>query len=77
MFQRILKMEEAPSYDVFWWLLTRLNPKQLERSLINWIQSLPDKEKEKLIAIDGKHIKGAARGGKIHLVSAWDSHRRI
>ncbi len=77
MFQRILKMEEAPSYDVFWWLLTRLNPKQLESSLINWIQSLPDEEKERLIAIDGKHIKGAARGGKIHLVSAWDSCRSL
>ncbi len=63
MFQRILKMEEAPSYDVFWWLLTRLNPKQLESSLINSIQSLPDEEKERLIAIDGKHIKGAAKKG--------------
>ena len=45
MFQRILQIEEAPSYNVFWWLLTRLNPRQLEGSLLRWIQSLPEKEK--------------------------------
>lgn len=77
MFQRILKMDEAPSYDVFWWLLTRLNPKQLEKCLVNWIQSLPDEDIEKLIAIDGKHLRGAARNKKIHLVSAWDSNRSL
>lgn len=77
MFQRILQIEEAPSYNVFWWLLTRLNPRQLEGSLLRWIQSLPEKEKEKLISIDGKHIKGVARNAKIHLVSAWDSNRSL
>ncbi len=30
MFKRLLEIERAPSYDVFWWLLTRLNPKQIE-----------------------------------------------
>jgi len=77
MFQRILKIEEAPSYNVFWWLLTRLNPRQLENSLVRWIQLLPEKEKKKLISIDGKHIRGAARNAKIHLVSAWDSNRSL
>lgn len=77
MFQRILKMNEAPSYDVFWWLLTRLNPEQLEKSLVNWVQSLPDEDKEKLISIDGKYLRGAARSKKIHLVSAWDSNRSL
>jgi predicted transposase YbfD/YdcC len=77
MFKRILKMDSAPSYDVFWWLLTRLNPDHLENCLISWIQSLPDEFKSKLIAIDGKHLKGAARIKKIHLVSAWDSNRSL
>lgn len=77
MFKRILKIDSAPSYNVFWWLLTRLNPNQLENCLIIWIQSLPDEFKRKLIAIDGKHIKGAARTKKIHLVSAWDSNRSL
>ena len=77
MFQRILKIEEAPSYDVFWWLLTRLNPKQLESSLVRWVQALPEEDKIRLISIDGKHLKGAARSSKIHLVSAWDSNRSL
>lgn len=74
MFQQIFKIEEAPSYNVFWWLLTRLNPKQLENSLVRWVQKLPENEKEKLLAIDGKLLRGT-RNKKIHLVSAWDSTR--
>ena len=77
MFKRMLKMDSAPSYDVFWWLLTRLNPNHLENCLVTWIQSLPNECKRKLIAIDGKHLKGAARTKKIHLVSAWDSNRSL
>ena len=78
MFQKILKIEKAPSYNVFWWLLTRLNPRQLENSLVRWIQALPMGDKEKLIGIDGKHLRGASkRGKKIHLVSAWDSSRSL
>ena len=42
------------------------------------IQSLPDEDKSKLIAIDGKHLRGAAaRGKQVHLVSAWDSNRSL
>lgn len=78
MFQKLLQVDKAPSYDVFWWLLTRLNPKQIESCFVRWIQSLPDEDKEKLIAIDGKHLRGAATCGKqVHLVSAWDSNRSL
>lgn len=77
MFQRMLKIERAPSYDVFWWLLTRLNPRQLENSLVRWVQALPMSDQEKLIGIDGKYLRGAARSKKVHLVSAWDSTRSL
>lgn len=78
MFQKILKIERPPSYNVFWWLLTRLDPRQLESSLVNWIQALPTDDAEKLIGVDGKHLRGASkRGKKIHLVSAWDSSRSL
>ena len=71
-------MSTAPSYDRFWWLLTRLNPKQIENCFVRWIQSLPDEDKSKLIAIDGKHLRGsAARGKQVYLVSAWDSNRSL
>lgn len=78
LFQQLLQMSMAPSYDVFWWLLTRLNPRQIENCFVRWIQSLPDEDKSKLIAIDGKHLRGAAaRGKQVHLVSAWDSNRSL
>ena len=78
MFKRILKMDSAPSYNVFWWLLTRLNPSQLENSLVRWVQALPQGDEEKLRGIDGKHLRGASkRGKKIHLVSAWESSKFI
>jgi predicted transposase YbfD/YdcC len=77
MFKRLLGLERAPSYGIFWWLLTRLNPKNIENCFVRWIQALPEEEKEKLIAIDGKHLNGVARNQKIHLVSAWDSNRSL
>ena len=77
MFKRLLKIENTPSYNVFWWLLVRLDPKQIESCFVSWIQSLPDNEKSKLIAIDGKHLRRAARLKKIHLVSAWDCSRSL
>jgi hypothetical protein len=77
MFKRLLSIGNTPSYNVFWWLLTRLNPEQLESCFIHWIQSLPEGEKDRLIAVDGKHVRGASRLKKIHLVSAWDSHRSL
>ena len=61
MLQQFLPMHAMPSYDVFWWLLTRLNPEQIQDCFVRWIQSLPDEEREKFIAIDGKHRVLAVR----------------
>jgi len=77
LFNRVMSVEKAPSYSVFWWLLTRLVPEELEKCLARWIQGLPEEDKEKLFAIDGKHLRGAARNQKVHLVSAWDSNRSL
>lgn len=78
LFAQLLQRKISPSYTVFWWLLTRLNPRQIERCFVDWIQSIPNEDREKLIAIDGKHLKGASsKGKKVHLVSAWDSKRSL
>ena len=61
MFNRLLGIERAPSYNVFWWLLTRLNPQYIENSFVRWIQALPEGDKERIISIDGKHLRGASR----------------
>jgi predicted transposase YbfD/YdcC len=77
MFASLLGIERAPSYNVFWWLLTRLSPQQFESCLIRWIQALPEEDRERLIAIDGKRLNGASRNQKIHLVAAWESLRSL
>ncbi len=42
-----------------------------------WVQAMPEEDRQKLIAIDGKRLRGASSNGKIHLVSAWDSIRSL
>ena len=77
LFRKVLGVEEAPCYSVFWLLLTRMDPKGLEECLVGWIQSLSEETKQKIISIDGKRLRGAERNNKIHLVSAWDSLRSL
>jgi predicted transposase YbfD/YdcC len=77
MFRQLLGLQKAPSYNVFWWILTRLKPDQIEGCFVRWIQALPRDTQEKLISIDGKRLNGASRNQKIHLVSAWDSARSL
>lgn len=77
MFQQFLPIPATPSYGVFWWLLTKLDPEQIEGCFVRWIQALPDEDKNKLIAIDGKHLKGASTNKRMYLVSAWDNNRSL
>lgn len=77
LFQRLLGISQAPSYSVFWWLLTRLNPERLKDTFVSWITSLPDEVKDRIIAIDGKRLKGASHKQPLHLVSAWETGRGL
>jgi predicted transposase YbfD/YdcC len=77
LFRRLLGVDQAPSYSVFWWLLTRLNPKQLHDAFTNWLQSLPNDIKERIIAIDGKRLRGASCKQPMHLVAAWETGRGL
>jgi predicted transposase YbfD/YdcC len=77
MFKRVLGIKRAPSYSVFWWLLTRLNPKPFQDAFTNWIQSLSTDIKERIIAIDGKRLRGASHKQPIHLVAAWEANRGL
>lgn len=73
MFRRILGLNRAPSYNVFWWLLTRLDPRQIEKSFVRWIQALSPDTRDKIISVDGKHLRGASSESKVYMVSAWGS----
>lgn len=77
MFSTMLGTERAPSYMVFWWLLTRMKPEPLQTAFISWASRLPTEVKSKLIAIDGKHLNGLIGDNGVHLVAAWESSRGL
>lgn len=76
LLKRILGIERAPSYTVFWWLLVMLDPQKLQDTFLRWMKSLPDEIKERVIAIDGKRLNGTSKR-KVHLVSAWETGRSL
>jgi len=69
MFKKLLGISHAPCYMVFWWLLTRLHPKPLQKAFFNWVSKLPKEFIEKCIAIDGKHLNGLIGDNRCHLVA--------
>jgi predicted transposase YbfD/YdcC len=73
MFKNILGITKSPSYSVFWWTLTRMEPKPLQKAFFEWVSKLPIEVQRKIIAIDGKHLNGLVGESKTHLVSAWES----
>lgn len=70
-----------PSHDTIERLFARLRPEQLQQCFLNWVQAVFDISGERLIAIDGKTLRGSyerdSKRGMIHMVSAWASQNRI
>lgn len=66
---------EPPSYNTFWWLLTRMNPTAFSNAFYDWVKDVHVCELAgKQINIDGKSLRGAInkRGNcNIHIVHAW------
>jgi len=64
-----------PSHDTFGRVFARLNPEQLERCFMAWMQALAQASGGRLTAIDGKTLRRsldkANRKAAIHMVSAW------
>jgi len=64
-----------PSHDTFGRVFSRLNPEQLERCFLTWMQALARANGGRLVAIDGKTLRRSfdkAHGkAAIHMVSAW------
>jgi predicted transposase YbfD/YdcC len=64
-----------PSYNTFWWLITRMNPQAFSDAFFEWVKdvhisSLAGKQ----INIDGKSLRGARNkkgNSNIHIVHAW------
>jgi predicted transposase YbfD/YdcC len=64
-----------PCEDTFRRVLARLDPAAFEKALLAWVQAVQEITANRLIAIDGKTLRGSynRQDGKaaIHMVSAW------
>ena len=68
-----------PSDDTFRRVFAALDPKKFEHCFQQWANSLLDSIEGKLIAIDGKTVRGSytKRNGPIHLVHAWVQEHQL
>ena len=81
-FARFLDLSNGiPSDDTFGRVLARLNPAEFEKALLGWMQAVQELTANRLIAIDGKTLRGSydRRHGKaaLHMVSAWATEAKL
>jgi predicted transposase YbfD/YdcC len=81
-FARYLDLSNGiPSDDTFGRVLARLNPGEFEKALLGWMQAVQQLTANRLVAIDGKTLRGSydRRNGKaaIHMVSAWATESKL
>ena len=63
-----------PSHDTINRVFSILNPKELQRCFIDWVQSIASITNGRVVSIDGKRMCNSGMDGKkafIHMVSAW------
>jgi predicted transposase YbfD/YdcC len=70
-----------PSEDTFARVLARLDPGAFEKCLLSWIQAVQEVTDNRVVAIDGKTLRGSSdheRGrAAIHMVSAWATENQL
>jgi predicted transposase YbfD/YdcC len=81
-FARYLDLTNGiPSEDTIGRVLARLDPGAFEKCLLSWIQTVQEVTAHRLVAIDGKTLRGSAdheRGrAAIHMVSAWATANKL
>jgi predicted transposase YbfD/YdcC len=75
-FKRFLRLPNGvPSHDTFERVFTLLDGQAFQRCCLLWLREASELLGVKHIAIDGKTLRGSARGTlkPLHLVSAWAS----
>jgi predicted transposase YbfD/YdcC len=75
-FKQFLELPNGvPSHDTMYRVFSRINPNELNRTLIQWTNNLNMTVEGKIVAIDGKtlcHSFDSATGkDALHVVSAW------
>ncbi len=79
-FKEFLELENGiPSHDTFGRVFSVIDSMHLEQLLISWMQTIFNKTKGEIVAIDGKTICASRKkGGKgIHLVNAWACDNKL
>jgi predicted transposase YbfD/YdcC len=81
-FARYLDLSNGiPSDDTLARVLARLDPGAFEKCLLSWVQAVQEATENRLIAIDGKTLRGSydrADGrAAIHMVSAWATENKL
>jgi predicted transposase YbfD/YdcC len=81
-FARYLDLSNGiPSDDTLARVLARLDPGAFERCLLSWVQAVQEATENRLIAIDGKTLRGSSdrADGRaaIHMVSAWATENKL
>jgi predicted transposase YbfD/YdcC len=70
-----------PSEDTLGRVLARLDPGAFEKCLLSWVQAVQEVTAHRLVAIDGKTLRGSADGERgraaIHMVSAWATENTL
>ena len=70
-----------PSEDTFARVLARLDPGAFEKCLLSWVQAVQEVTENRLVAIDGKTVRGSSdqETGRaaIHMVSAWATENKL
>ncbi|HEY4831525.1 MAG TPA: ISAs1 family transposase [Waddliaceae bacterium] len=65
----------VPCYCTFWWVFALLDPQQFGEGFLKWMQLISVLTGRKIIAIDGKALRGTAIKGEpnsfIHIVTMW------
>ncbi len=65
-----------PSHDTFNRVFSLIDPSELQKYFIDWVQSIAKITDGQIISIDGKRMCNSGEQGKksiIHLVSAWSN----
>jgi predicted transposase YbfD/YdcC len=73
--QNFIPIDTIPSYGIFWWILVRIKPEYLRQLLHGWLDTLPEKLKHQILALDGKCLRGTQDSSTLnptlHLVSIF------
>ena len=81
-FARYLDLTKGiPSEDTFARVLARIDPAAFEKCLLSWIEAVHEVTDHRLIAIDGKTLRGSCdqerNRSAIHMVSAWAAENKL